>query len=158
MEPVDRPQQYWNQQTINLANRLLPKVLEGKNKAEIAAYLDDPNNLSLVDRLKQFCNQTYYCMNYRQLNITYCCYQVIWENVGDVKHIGKRDMWNLNYLMFTNPKALDSSNFIFAVLYVVNENIKNYFRQTMTSQGLSYCRYSGNSYPPFGRPGTFNFE
>lgn len=157
MDPKDRPQQYWNQQTIDLADKLLPTVLVGKNKAEIAAYLDDPNNLNLVDRLKQFCNQTYYAQIYRNRGLEYCCYQVIWENVGDIRNIGKRDMWNLNYLMFTDPDALNSSDFIYAVLYCVNQNIKNYFRQTMTSQGLTYCDYSGNSYPPFGRPGTFNF-
>lgn len=118
--------------------------MEGKSKAEIALYLDDPANLNLVDRLKQFCNQTYYAMNYRQLEITYCCYQVIWENVGNIKNIDKRNMWNLNYLLFTYPDAMNTSNFIFAVLYCVKTNLRNYLRQTLTSQGLSYCSYTGN--------------
>jgi hypothetical protein len=133
------PQTYWNQETVDLADSLLPTVLNGKSKAEIVAYLNDPANLSLVDRLKQFCNQTYNAQNYRNRGLTYCCYQVIWENVGNVRNIDPRNMWNLNYLMFTDPNAMNSSNFIFAVLYCVKQNLNNYLKQTLTSQGLSYC-------------------
>ncbi len=141
--PAPAPQTYWNQETIDLADKLLPKALEGKTKPEIIAYLDDPNNLELVNKLKQFCNQTYYAMNYRQNNIIFCCYQVIWESVGNVRNIDTRNMWNLNYLLFTDPNSWNSSDFIFAVLYCVQTNLRNYLRQTLTSQGLSYCCYTG---------------
>jgi len=140
---VPPPQQYYDQQTIELADRLLPVELEGKNKLEIALYLD--NFLKLVDILKQFANQTYIAQIYRNRGLTYCCFQVLWESVGDVRNIDPRNMWNLNYLLFTAPNAINTSNFIFAVLYCINQNLRNYLRQTLTAQGLSYCCYSGNS-------------
>jgi hypothetical protein len=51
-EPVDRPQQYANQETIDLSNQLLPTILEGKTKLEIVEILEDPENQNLVDLLR----------------------------------------------------------------------------------------------------------
>jgi hypothetical protein len=71
-EPTDRPQQYANQETIELANELLPTILKGKTKLEIALILEKPENQNLVDLLRQFCNQTYKAQIYRNNDITYC--------------------------------------------------------------------------------------
>jgi len=141
--PAPAPQQYWDQGTIDLANKLLPKVLQGKTRPQIIEYLNDPKNYNLVNILKQFCNQTYRAQSYRNRMITYCCYQVLWESVGDIRNIDPRNMWNLNYLMFTDPTGAQSSDFIFAVLYCIKTNFKNILRQDMTAQGLSYCYYTG---------------
>jgi hypothetical protein len=137
------PQQYWNEETVKLADLLLPSELQGKNKAEIVQYLDNPINQPLVDLLRQFCNQTYRAQIYRNRGLIYCCFQVKWKNVGDITNIDPRNMWNLNYLMFTIPNGAELSNFIFAVLYVVQWNLKGYLLQTLNSQGLSYCYYTG---------------
>ena len=142
--PDPAPQQYWNQETVDLADNLLPTELVGKTYEQIMLYLDDPGNLYLVDILKQFCNQTYKAQIYRNRGLMYGCYQVLWNSVGDIKQIDPRNMWNLNYLLFTDPMAATSSNFIFAVLYCVKQNLKNFLRQTLTSQGLDYCYYTGN--------------
>jgi hypothetical protein len=146
-EPVDRPQQYANQETINLANQLLPTILEGKTKLEIVEILEDPENQNLVDLLRQFCNQTYKAQIYRNNGGTYCCYQVKWENIGKIRNIDPRNMWNLNYLLFTTPDSANLSMFIFAVLYVVKWNLRGYLRQTLNSQGYSYCAYTGSIFP-----------
>lgn len=145
--PIPPPEKYWNQETIDLANELLPKILEGKSKKEIAEILMDPTNQDLVDKLRQFCNQTYKAQIYRNRGREYCCFQVKWDNVGNVKNICPRNMWNLNYLLFTDNKGPDVSNFIFAVLYVVKWNLKGYLRQTLNSQGYSYCCYTGAILP-----------
>jgi photosystem II stability/assembly factor-like uncharacterized protein len=133
------PQQYANQETIDLADDLLPTILEGYTKDEVIEILNNPDNQNLVDLLRQFCNQTYKAQIYRNNGQNYCCYQVKWENVGNIKNIDPRNMWNLNYLLFTVPNSGDLSMFIFAVLYVVKWNLKGYLRQTLNSQGLSYC-------------------
>ena len=146
-EPTNRPQQYANQGTIDLANELVPTILEGKTKLEIVEILEDPENQNLVDLLRQFCNQTYKAQIYRNNGGTYCCYQVKWENVGKIRNIDPRNMWNLNYLLFTTPDSANLSMFIFAVLYVVKWNIRGYLRQTLNSQGLSYCAYTGSIFP-----------
>jgi len=142
--PAPAPQQYWNQETVDLADKLLPTVLNGKTYPEIAVYLDDPANLKLVNLLKQFCNQTYIAQIYRNRGLTYGCFQVWWDSVGNIRQIDPRNMWNLNYLLFTDPMAAASSKFIFAVLYCVKQNLKNFLRQTLTSQGLDFCYYTGN--------------
>jgi len=144
-EQPPAPQQYWNQQTIDLANQLLPLELVGKTRIEIAAYLDDKANYKLVNILKQFCNQTYIAQIYRNGGLTYGCFQVWWDSVGNVRQIDPRNMWNLNYLLFTDPTGGLSSDFIFAVLWCVNINFRNILRQSMTSQGLEYCPYTGFS-------------
>lgn len=146
-EPCNRPQQYWNQETVDLANQLLPKILEGKTKKEIAEILMDPANQDLVDKLRQFCNQTYKAQIYRNRGREFCCFQVKWENVGNVTNVCPRNMWNLNYLMFVGPNGADASNFIFAVLYVVKWNLRGYLRQTLNSQGYAYCKYTGAIFP-----------
>ena len=146
-QPMNRPQQYWNQETVDLADLLLPKILLNKTKEEIAAILEEPKNQPLVDQLRQFCNETYKAQIYRNRGRIYCCFQVKWENVGNVQNIGPREMWNLNYLMFTSKNPADSSNFIFAVLYVVKWNLRGYLRQTLTSQGYTFCKYTGAILP-----------
>jgi hypothetical protein len=146
-EPINRPQQYANQQTIDLANELLPTILEGKTKLEVVEILENPENQNLVDLLRQFCNQTYKAQIYRNNGITYCCFQVKWNSVGNIKNIDPRNMWNLNYLLFTTPDSANLSMFIFAVLYVVKWNLRGYLRQTLNSQGSSYCPYTGSIFP-----------
>ena len=135
------PSQYWNQETVDLANNLLPMLLKNKTKIEIALILDNPDNQNLVNILKQFCNQTYKAQIQRNRGLTFGYYQVLWDSVGNVRQIDVRNMCNLNYLLFTDVNAYNSSNFIFAVLYVVNVNLRNYLKQTLNSQGLSYCSY-----------------
>ena len=143
------PQQYVNQQTIDLANDLLPTILKGKTKFEIAQILEKPENQNLVDLLRQFCNETYKAQIYRNNDINYCCYQVKWDSVGNIRNIEPRNMWNLNYLLFTVPNSGNLSMFIFAVLYVVKWNLSGYLRQTLNSQGYTYCSYTGGlGYPP----------
>jgi hypothetical protein len=146
-EPTDRPQQYANQETIELANELLPTILKGKTKLEIALILEKPENQNLVDLLRQFCNQTYKAQIYRNNDITYCCYQVKWDSVGNIRNIEPRNMWNLNYLLFTTPDSANLSKFIFAVLYVVKWNLRGYLRQTLNAQGYAYCEYNGAIFP-----------
>lgn len=136
------PQTYANAQTVLLADQLLPLVLVGKTKAQIVEYLTtlEPPNQLLVDQLRQFCNYTYrYQINRNRGLNTLCNYQILWENVGSIPSIDPRNMWNMNYLLFTIPDSGDLSNFIFAVLYVVKWNLNNYLDQTLLSQGLSYC-------------------
>ena len=141
------PQQYANQQTIDLANDLLPTILKGKTKFEIAQILEKPENQNLVDLLRQFCNETYKAQIYRNNDITYCCYQVKWDNVGKIRNIEPRNMWNLNYLLFTTPDSFNLSMFIFAVIYVVKWNLKGYERQGLNTSGASYCPYTGSIFP-----------
>jgi len=136
------PQTYANAQTVLLADQLLPLVLVGKTKAQIVEYLTtlEPPNQLLVDQLRQFCNYTYrYQINRNRGLNTLCNYQILWQNVGSISSIDPRNMWNMNYLLFTIPDSGDLSNFIFAVLYVVKWNLNNYLDQTLLSQGLSYC-------------------
>lgn len=134
------PQSYANQGTIDLANALLPTILQGKNKAQIVAILTDPANQGLVDLLRQFCNQTYRFQINRNRGLnTLCCCVIQWANVGNLRWVQARDMWNMNYLFFTYPGASDLSNFVFAVLYVVKWNLNNYLDQTLGSQGLTFC-------------------
>jgi len=133
------PEKYANTETVVLADLLLPTILAGKTKPEIVAILTDPVNQNLVDLLRQFCNQTYWAQITRNRGLTYCCYTVLWDNVGKIPFILPRSMWNLNYLLFTVPNSENLSNFIFAVLYVVKWNLNNYFIQGMQSQGLSVC-------------------
>ena len=139
-----KPQQYANEETIILANDLLPVILEGYTKDEVVEILNKPENQNLVDLLRQFCNQTYKAQIYRNNGGTYCCYQVKWDNVGKIRNIDPRNMWNLNYLLFTTPNSSNLSMFIFAVLYVVKWNLRGYLRQTLNSQGYSYCAYNGS--------------
>lgn len=146
-EPVNRPQQYANKQTIELADCLLPTILKGKTKFEIAQILEKPENQNLVDLLRQFCNQTYKAQIYRNNEITYCCYLVKWDSVGKIRNIEPRNMWNLNYLLFTTPDSANLSMFIFAVLYVVKWNLRGYLRQTLNAQGSAYCAYTGSIFP-----------
>jgi hypothetical protein len=146
-EPTNRPQQYANQQTIDLANDLLPTILKGKTKLEIAVILEKPENQNLVDLLRQFCNETYKAQIYRNNDITYCCFQVKWDSVGKIRNIEPRNMWNLNYLLFTTPDSANLSRFIFTVLYVVKWNLRGYLRQTLNEQGYAYCEYSGSIFP-----------
>ena len=142
-----KPQQYANEETIILANDLLPVILEGYTKDEVVEILNKPENQNLVDLLRQFCNQTYKAQIYRNNGGTYCCYQVKWDNVGKIRNIDPRNMWNLNYLLFTTPNSSNLSMFIFAVLYVVKWNLRGYLRQTLNSQGYSYCAYTGSISP-----------
>jgi hypothetical protein len=142
-----KPQQYANEETIILANDLLPVILEGYTKEEVVEILNKPENQNLVDLLRQFCNQTYKAQIYRNNGGTYCCYQVKWDNVGKIRNIDPRNMWNLNYLLFTTPDSANLSMFIFAVLYVVKWNLRGYLRQTLNSQGSSYCAYTGSVFP-----------
>ena len=142
-----KPQQYANEETIILANDLLPVILEGYTKDEVIEILNKPENQNLVDLLRQFCNQTYKAQIYRNNGGTYCCYQVKWENVGKIRNIDSRNMWNLNYLLFTTPDSANLSMFVFAVLYVVKWNLRGYLRQTLNSQGYSYCAYTGAILP-----------
>jgi len=146
-EPINRPQQYANQETIDFADKLLPTILEGKTKLEVVEILDNPENQNLVDLLRQFCNQTYKAQIYRNNGIIYCCYQVKWDSVGKIRNIDPRNMWNLNYLLFTTPDSANLSMFIFAVLYVVKWNLRGFLRQTLNSQGSSYCAYTGAIFP-----------
>ena len=142
-----KPQQYANEETIILANDLLPVILEGYTKDEVVEILNKPENQNLVDLLRQFCNQTYKAQIYRNNGGTYCCYQVKWDNVGKIRNIDPRNMWNLNYLLFTTPNSSNLSMFIFAVLYVLKWNLRGYLRQTLNSQGYSYCAYTGSISP-----------
>ena len=142
-----KPQQYANEETIILANDLLPVILEGYTKDEVVEILNKPENQNLVDLLRQFCNQTYKAQIYRNNGGTYCCYQVKWDNVGKIRNIDPRNMWNLNYLLFTTPNSSNLSMFIFAVLYVVKWNLRGYLRQTLNPQGYSYCSYTGSISP-----------
>ena len=139
------PSQYANQETIDLADNLLPVILEGYTRDEVIVILNMPENQKLVDLLRQFCNQTYKAQIYRNNGGTYCCFQVKWENVGNIRNVDSRNMINLNYLLFTVPNSENLSMFIFAVLYVVKKNLRGYLRQTLNSQGLSYCSYSGSN-------------
>jgi hypothetical protein len=146
-EPINGPQQYANQETIVLADKLLPTILKCKSKFEIAQILEKPENQNLVDLLRQFCNQTYKAQIYRNNDITYCCYQVKWENVGNIRNIEPRNMWNLNYLLFTTPDSVNLSMFIFAVMYVIKWNLRGFLRQTLNTKGSSYCSYTGSIFP-----------
>ncbi len=132
------PSRYWNQQTVDLADDLLPMILAGKTDDEIVVILDDPVNQHLVDILRSFCNQTYRIQINVNRGLNVCCYIVKWENVGGVNLVDPRNMSNLNYLMFSNGGE-ERSKFIFAVLHVVRMNLRGYLQQTLNSQGLTYC-------------------
>ena len=132
------PSRYWNQSTVDLADDLLPTILAGKTEGEIVVILDDPVNQHLVDTLRSFCNQTYRVQINVNRGLNVCCYSVGWENVGGVSLVDPRNMSNLNYLMFSSGGE-ERSKFIFAVLYVVQVNLRGYLNQTLRSQGLTYC-------------------
>ena len=137
------PSRYWDQDTVNLADDLLPTILSGKSEREIMIILDNPVNQPLVDILRSFCNQTYKIQININRSLNVCCYNVGWENVGNILLVDPRNMSNLNYLMFSNGAA-EKSKFIFAVLYVVKVNLRGYLQQTLQSQGLKYCSIDEN--------------
>lgn len=137
------PSRYWDQDTVNLADDLLPIILFEKSEAEIAIILDNPINQPLVDILRSFCNQTYKIQININRGLNVCCYNVVWENVGNIVLVDPRNMSNLNYLMFSN-EAYKKSKFIFAVLYVVKVNLKGYLQQTLNAQGFEYCSNNEN--------------
>lgn len=129
--------QYWTPETVALADKLLPTVLVGKSNLEIAEYLD--NDEVLRSLLNQFSNMTYKATIARQQGRDFGCFQVYWENVGGIKHICFKEMWQLNYLLYVPPNSWELSQFVYAVLYVVQRNLNGYLKQTMVSQGLNYC-------------------
>jgi len=132
------PSRYWNQQTVDLADDLLPTILAGETEEEIVVILDDPVNQPLVDILRSFCNQTYRVQINVNRGLNVCCYSVGWENVGAVSLVDPRNMSNLNYLIFSNGGE-ERSKFVFSVLHVVRVNLRGYLHQTLNSQGLTYC-------------------
>ena len=128
---------YWTPDTVLLADNLLPTVLVGKTNAEIAVYLDGDEVLR--SQLNQFSNLTYKALIARQQGRNFGCFQVYWENVGGIKHICFKEMWQLNYLLYVPEDSWELSQFVFAVLYVVKRNLNGYLKQTMVSQGLDFC-------------------
>jgi len=134
---------YVNNDTILLANSLLPVSLVGLTKNQIKNKINSDYNL--FKTLGHFSVRTEQYKKYRQNGMDFPKYKVNWKNISNKKSLEPFEMINLNYLIYTYPNASNLSSFAFAVNYASGLNYNYYFQQAQSSEG----RYVPYSYIPF---------
>jgi len=126
---------YFNDSTIQLANKLLPNKLKGKSPKEIQNILQ--NNYNLFKQLGHFAVKTSYYKDLRQSGLQGCNYKVTWKSVGKVKEVTPEQMINLNYFIYTYP---NNNAFAYSVYYSSGLNYNYYFQQAQTAVGRTTCK------------------
>ena len=134
---------YVNNDTIILANSLLPVSLSGLTKKQIQDKIKSDYNLFRI--LGHFSVRTEQYKRYRQNGMNFPKYKVNWQNVGGKKSLEPFEMINLNYLIYTYPNAGNLSPFAYAINYASGLNYNYYFQQAQKSEG----RYVPYSYIPY---------
>jgi hypothetical protein len=134
---------YFDQDTVNLCNNLLPTKLAGKTNKEIKNMITTDYNL--FKTLGHFSVRTEQYKSYRQRGMDTCNYQVNWKNEGGIKSLSQMQMINLNYYIYTFPNAVKLCPFAFSVQFASGLNYNYQFQQAQASEG----RFVPYNYVPY---------
>lgn len=110
-------QKYYDNNTIILANDMLPVELENKTDREIFEYLTNDNveNQTLRAKLSYFNDESNRAKEARQQGRLYCCFRAPWKTISGREYLSQQDAILINYFITTNPKSAQISQFALAV-------------------------------------------
>ena len=134
-------QKYYEENTIILANKMLPIELENKTDREIFEYLTDKNNINqtLRAKLNYFNNEANRAKEARQEGRLYCCFKIPWLTSSGLKYLSQQDIILLNYFIETNPKSPFISQFALSVKISIDLSFYAVFNKQQQSLLKENC-------------------
>jgi hypothetical protein len=134
-------QKYYEENTIILADKMLPIELKDKTNLEIFQYLtnDDNINQTLRAKLNYFNNEANRAKEVRQEGKLYCCFKIPWITTSGITYLSQQDIILLNYFIETNPKSPFISQFALAVKISIDLSFYSVFNRQQRSLLKENC-------------------